>query len=90
MWWVPLIQAGAAMMASQSDNGGGGGGGGNTAAPAGPTTAQSDNVFNSSGWTVNMGSGSAAASTAGGLQPWVVGVGLAVVLVIGVAWVRKG
>lgn len=58
-------------------------GSGGQAAPSG---AQSDNVFESSGWTVATG-GSSASATA--LNPWLVGAGIAAATLVILAWMRR-
>lgn len=64
------------------------------AQPAGPSFAQASqaNPWDSSGWAVNFGAGNIAQDRTqqapmSGYLPW---AALAVVLVVGVAWARRG
>lgn len=54
-------------------------------APAGPSTAVSDNVFDTSGWTVATGNGRTAAA----MNPYLVGAGILAVTVLVAMWIKK-
>lgn len=54
-------------------------------APAAPSGAQSDNVFDASGWTVATGGSNAGA----GLDWRLVGAGLAAATLVLVLWIKR-
>lgn len=55
--------------------------------PAAPAVAQSDNVFDSSGWTVSTGS--SKAGTAAALNPWLIGGGILAAALVLIVWMKK-
>lgn len=60
---------------------------GNPGAPAGPSTALSDNVFDSSGWSVATGKSSTTGAAA--LNPYLLPAGIIAVSMILIVWMTR-
>lgn len=59
-----------------------------TSGPIGPSSARSDNVFDSSGWTVATG-GSNATGAPAALNPWLIGAGILAASLMVIVWIKK-
>ncbi len=64
-------------------------GSGSGAAPAGPSQAKSDNVFDSSGWTVATAGSKASSAPAATSNPWLIGGALVAVALIALVWIKR-
>lgn len=58
-------------------------------APIGPSAAQSDNVFDSSGWTVATGGSKASGAPSAASNPWLIGAAVLAITLVAVVWLKK-